>query len=135
MITHRREPMKSILLVDDSPVVLAQLADDLSDDYRVVSAETGEEAIEILENPLRDDICFSNRFDLIITDLHMPGISGFELARYVREKNKVNRFTPVILLTTEKCSKEEAQKNGCVAYFSKTDKQRLIAMVRILLSL
>ena len=65
----------------------------------------------------------------------MPGMSGLDLADYVRRKNKANRFTPVILLTSEPVTKEVARKHGCVAYFSKADKLRLIAMVQILLSL
>lgn len=125
---------KRILVVDDSPVVLAQLSSDFSQDYDVVTAESGEEAIEILEDPVRGDVCFSNQFDLIITDLVMPGMSGFDLADYVRKRNKVNKFTPVILLTTEKISKEEARKHGCAAHFSKADKKRLITMANILLS-
>ena len=126
---------KRILVVDDSPVVLAQLFDGFSEDYDVVTAESGEEAVEILEDPLRGEICFSNQFDLIITDLVMPGMDGFELSRYVRKRNKVNKYTPVIMLTTEKISKEEARQSGCVAYFSKCDKKRLMSMARILLSL
>ena len=78
---------------------------------------------------------FSNQFDLIITDLNMPGISGFDVSDYIRNKNRVNRFTPVILLTTEKITKEEARKHGCSAYFAKTEKQKLVSMVKVLLSL
>ena len=125
---------KRILIVDDSPVVLAQLSDDFAEDYDVVTTESGEEAVELLEDPVRGDVCFSNQFDLIITDLLMPGMSGFDLADYVRKRNKANKFTPVILLTTEKISKEETRKHGCAAYFSKADKQRLISMATILLS-
>lgn len=124
---------KRILVVDDCPVVLEQLKDDLSSEFDIVTALSGEEAVEILEDPVRGEICFSNEFDLIISDLLMPGMSGFELSAYVRDRNKYNRHTPVILLTTEKISKEEARKNGCMAYFSKTDKKRLLAMVRIIL--
>jgi len=125
---------KRILIVDDSPTVLAQLSNDFEKDYDVVTAESGEEAVEILEDPVRGGICFSNQFDLIITDLMMPGMSGFDLADYMRKRNKVNRFTPVVLLTTEKISREEARKHGCAAYFSKADKKRLISMAVILLS-
>lgn len=125
---------KRILVVDDSPVVLAQLSDDFADDYEVTTAESGEDAVEILENPVRGGICFSNEFDLVITDLVMPGMDGFELAQYVRKRNRANKYTPVIMLTTEKISKEDARRSGCVAYFSKADKKRLIGMVRILLS-
>lgn len=125
---------KRILLVDDSPVVLTQLSDEFAEDYDVITAESGEEAVEILEDPIRGDVCFSNQFDLIITDLLMPGMSGLDLADYVRKRNRVNSYTPVILLTSEKISKDEARRHGCSAYFSKADKKRLIAMATILLS-
>ena len=125
---------KRIMVVDDSPVVLAQMSDSFADEYDVITAESGEMAVEILEDPVRGGVCFSNQFDLIITDLIMPGISGFDLAGYVRKRNKLNKFTPVILLTTEKVSKQEARRRGCAAYVSKADKQRLISMARTLLS-
>jgi len=124
---------RRILIIDDSPVVLAQLSDDFAGEYSVVTASSGEEAVLILEDPVRDGICFSNHFDLIITDLVMPGMSGLDVADYVRQKNRINKFTPVILLTSEKISKEEARKHGCVAYISKADKQRILGLVRILL--
>lgn len=124
---------KRILVIDDSPVVLAQLSDDLCD-FDVVTAESGDVAVEILEDPVREGVCFSNQFDLIITDFIMPGMNGFEVAQYVRKRNRINKFTPVILLTTEKIDKLEAKRSGCVAYFSKSDRQRLLSMVRILLS-
>jgi CheY-like chemotaxis protein len=126
--------VKRVLIVDDSPVVLAQLVDDFSTEFEVVTAASAEEAVEILGDPVRDDVCFSNEFDLVITDLLMPGMSGFDLADYVRHHNKANRFTPLILLTTAKISKEEARSHGCIAYFSKADKKRLLSMTRILLS-
>ena len=126
--------MKRILIIDDSPLVLAQLSDDFADEFDVVTAESGEEAVEILEDPVRDGICFSNIFDLIITDLKMPGISGFEVADYVKRKNRINRYTPVIMLTSEAITKEDARKHGCVAYISKADKQRVLSMTRILLT-
>ena len=125
---------KRILLVDDSPTVLAHLENEFSEKCDVVTAQSGEEAIEILENPVRGDVVFSNQFELVITDLNMPGISGLEVSQYIRKRNRVNRFTPVILLTTEKISKEELRKHGCSAYFSKADKQRLVSMVKVLLS-
>lgn len=77
---------KRILIVDDSPVVLEQLSDDFSEDYDVVTAESGEETVTVLKDTVRGDICFSNQFDLIITDLMMPGMSGFELADYTSER-------------------------------------------------
>jgi len=127
--------MRRILVVDDNPTALDQLSSHFADQYQMVAAGSGEEAMEIMETPVREDICFSNLFDLIITDLDLPGLSGFELAEYVRQKNKFNKFTPVIVLTTQKISTEEARRHGCVAHFSKSDRQRLVALVRLLMSL
>lgn len=124
---------KRILVVDDSPVVLAYLADAFADEFEVVTAESGEAAVEFLENIEKRASC-SNVFDLIITDLNMPGMGGFELADYVKGMNKTKKFTPVIILTSEKITKEEARNRGCSAYISKADKQRVLSMSRILLS-
>lgn len=126
---------KRILLIDDSPTVLVYLEKEFSGKCDVVTAKSGEMAIEILEDPVREGVMFSNQFDLVITDMNMPGISGLDVSQYIRKKNRTNRFTPVILLTTEKISKEEIRKHGCSAYFSKADKQRLVSMARILLSI
>ena len=125
---------KRILLVDDSEVVLRYLHDIFVNEYDIVTAQSGEDAVAILEETMSGDICFSNAFDLIITDLLMPGMSGFDLAQYVRQRNKVNKYTPVILLTSEKISMEKARESGCAAYFSKADQKRLVSFVRILIS-
>ena len=114
---------------------MAQLKDDLNPDFEVVTAESGEEAVEWLLDPIKNGICFGNQFDLIVTDLLMPGMSGYDLADFVRKRNRANKHTPVILLTTEKVDKQEARKHGCAAYFSKTDKLRLLGMVKLLMSL
>jgi CheY-like chemotaxis protein len=125
---------KRILLIDDSPLALALLCYDLSKDYDIVTAESGEEAVEILDDPVRKSVFSNNIFDLIITDLIMPGMNGLELADYVRERNRKTKFTPVILLSTEQVSKEDSRRGGCSAYFPKTERQRLISMVNILMS-
>ena len=115
---------KRILVIEDEQLITKTLKKLLTKaGYAVTIAQSGQEAIEIIK---------ANDFDLIITDLKMPGMSGFELSAYVRNRNKFNKHTPILLLTTENISKEEARQNGCIAYFSKSDKQRLLSMVRII---
>lgn len=59
-----------------------------SENFDVVKAADGEEAVNVLEN---------NNIDLIITDLHMPKLDGLELINYVR--NEKNKNIPIIMLT------------------------------------
>ena len=126
--------MRRILIVDDCSVVLTMLYDDFSTEFDVVTAKSGEAAVEILKEPESGSAGSAKRFDLIVTDLNMPGISGFELAHYVRSQNRTNKFTPVVMLTSEEITKDEARKHGCVAYIPKTDMNKVSKMVRVILS-
>ncbi len=78
----------SILAVDDDEnirSVLSEMLDFLG--HKVEAAEDGKRALDFLEK---------QSFDLVITDLGMPGISGWEVTRAAKEKNKA---TPVILIS------------------------------------
>ena len=82
-----KEPLK-ILLVDDYIPSRNVLEDCLEGDgFCIVTAENGLEAIHALEN---------ESFDLIITDLKMPGATGIEVLRRARE---VNQDVQVIIIT------------------------------------
>jgi two-component system KDP operon response regulator KdpE len=77
----------SVLVVDDEPRVLRFVRAELeSDGYRVVVANNGRQAIELHE---------SERPALVILDLIMPDLDGFEVLRRIR----VHARTPVIVLT------------------------------------
>ena len=77
----------SVLVVDDEPRVLRFVRAELeSDGYRVLIASNGRQAIELHE---------SERPALVILDLIMPDLDGFEVLRRIR----VNARTPVIVLT------------------------------------
>jgi len=71
-------PKKTILVVDDEDLIRELLADALSDDFKVLSARNGEEALTLFKQH-RDEI------ELVITDLIMPQMRGDELAERVRE--------------------------------------------------
>jgi len=121
--------MKKILIVDDSPFFINVLQDLLSKEGFLVSvANSGVAAIELLTAAE-----ISERYDLIITDLVMPGLSGFDLSLFVRQKNRESKFTPVIMLTEKVITKEDARDHGCVAYIPKNNLKRVVSMCRILL--
>ena len=82
--------MKKVLIVDDEPAVLFALSEALADRRRgikVATAANGEEAVAILE---------SERVDLVITDLRMPEMDGFELLAWLRRGFP---HLPVIVMT------------------------------------
>jgi DNA-binding response OmpR family regulator len=82
---------KRILAVDDSPTYLAELADTLrGEGYDVAAARSGEEALELLA---------VQSVDCILLDLLMPGLSGHETCRLIKQAPKL-RDIPLILLTS-----------------------------------
>ncbi|MCS6885628.1 MAG: response regulator [Acidobacteriota bacterium] len=78
----------SVLLIDDEDIVRGAMEEILLDEgFAVVPATTGAEGIELF---------LSRHFDLVITDLGMPGLHGWDVIKQVKEKSPT---TPVILLT------------------------------------
>ena len=87
--SSRDEPI-NILIVDDEPknlTVLQSILDDPS--YRLVRAESADEALLAL---------IAEQFALLILDVRMPGMTGFELAQMIKERKKTAQV-PIIFLT------------------------------------
>jgi signal transduction histidine kinase len=83
-------PSVNILIVDDEPKNLAVLESVLDNpDYRLVRATSGEEALLAL---------MAEEFAVLILDVRMPGMSGFEVAQLVKDRKKTARL-PIIFLT------------------------------------
>ncbi|MBI3805275.1 MAG: sigma-54-dependent Fis family transcriptional regulator [Nitrospirae bacterium] len=109
-----------ILAVDDDAVACQLLAEILSDDgYRVESASGGREAVAHLEREF---------YDLIITDLKMPGVDGLEVLRRYKEQSPE---TLVILVTAfgSMESAIDAMKAGAFDYVSKPFREDEIKIV------
>ena len=102
--------MQKILVVDDEKSMRELLALMLRrEGYRVISTESAEKAGEVIER---------EAYDLVISDISMPGASGIDLLRRVREGGL---DTPVILITAfgSKETAIEALKLGAFDYFEK----------------
>jgi CheY-like chemotaxis protein len=79
---------RKVLVVDDDPVVGESFNRVLSGKgYAVITAENGEEALAKLE---------SEQYDVVFTDLRMPGMDGLEVAERVKAKQP---WTPVVIVT------------------------------------
>jgi putative two-component system response regulator len=116
-----------ILVVDDKPQNIELLEAHLvPQGYEIVKAANGEEALGRLS---------SNQIDLILLDVIMPGMNGFEVTRRVRQDEK-NRLLPIILVTALRETEDRVKgiEAGCDDFISKpVDKMELLARVRSLL--
>ena len=115
--------MKRILLVDDEPDIVEFLKYNLEkEDFEVIVGLDGEEALgKLTENP-----------DLIILDIMMPRMDGFETCKRIRE-NKNFEHTPVIFLTAKAGEADEIKglELGASDYIQKPiSPQKLIARVK-----
>jgi DNA-binding response OmpR family regulator len=118
---------KKILLVDDSNTILMMEKFILRNDpYELVSASNGEEAVFKAAE---------HQPDLILLDVIMPKMGGFEACRLIRE-NELTRSIPVIMVTTrgEAANVETGWANGCTDYVTKPiNAVELLAKVRSIL--
>lgn len=90
--------VRRLLAVDDQPIILDLLsAMCRSMGYEVTTALSGEEGLRLFGQ---------SRFDLVLTDLAMPGVSGLEVARRIRTQNSV---VPIILVTGWEATLDRAQ--------------------------
>jgi len=115
-----------ILVVEDDEAILAALRGDLSyEGYAVTAARDGRSGYELATN---------QTFDLIILDILLPRMNGFEVCRKVREKGV---STPVVMLTaakTEEADKVTGFELGADDYITKPFGMReLMARVKALL--
>ena len=118
-----------ILVVDDQPQNIELLEAYLvPQGYEIVKAANGEEALGKL---------LSNQIDVMLLDVMMPGMDGFEVIRRVKQENKYrnHRRLPIILVTALRETEDRIKgiEAGCDDFLSKpVDKMELLARVRSL---
>jgi PAS domain S-box-containing protein len=116
-----------ILIVDDQLQNIELLEAYLAPQgYEIVTASNGEEALRKLSG---------NQIDLMLLDIMMPGMDGFEVTRRVRQDDS-HRLLPIILVTAlhETEDRVKGIEAGCDDFISKpVDKMELLARVRALL--
>lgn len=78
-----------LLAVEDNQALLKEIVSRLSEDYKVDAADNGEDALFLAEQ---------NIYDVLILDVMLPGLDGFEVTKRLREANVA---TPVIFLTAK----------------------------------
>lgn len=103
--------VRTIMIVDDTEMNIDILVEALQDDYELIVAIDGLEAIELLED---------QKPDLILLDIMIPEIDGYEVLKRIKDKPKLKHI-PVILLSaiTDSNSKTKGFSLGAVDYVTK----------------
>ncbi len=99
----------SLLIVEDEAILRESLKDTLEDAHVVTTAETGEEALELINK--RD-------FDILIVDVRLPGKSGIEVIREVKQSKPYIRSIIITAFPSVELA-VEAMKQGAVDYLVK----------------
>lgn len=119
-VSHSKKP--NILVAEDDEASQLLISEFLKDEtQRILTVGNGKEAIEICRN--------TSDIDLVLMDIQMPELNGYEATRAIRQFNK----DIIIIATTafaQKGDKEKALKAGCNDYISKPYSQaNLTAMI------
>ncbi len=102
----------TVLLVDDVPENIHGLLEVLRDEYRVIIASSGAKALELVQGPSKPD--------LILLDIMMPGMGGYEVAEHIKALPEASRI-PIIFVTVAS-SKEDKLRGfalGAADYITK----------------
>lgn len=117
----------NVLLVDDNTEILEVLAEELDDKYHIQTALNGRQALDILAK---------ETIHLIISDVMMPVMDGFELCKIIKSTFEYSHV-PVILLTAKNTlqSRIEGLEHGADAYIEKPfDTEHLLVQIANLLA-
>lgn len=112
---------KKILFTDDSASMRQVVGIAIKNaGYEVVTAVDGKDGVSKL----------TERFNAIITDLNMPNMNGIEFIKAIKQ-NAANKFTPIIMLTTESSAemKKQGQAAGAKVWMVKPFKPDQLLMV------
>lgn len=110
-----------ILIVDDDRSNINVLGAMLSDKYALIVALNGEEALQLIKkNP---------RIDLVLLDIQMPGIDGFEVCQRMKEGHE-SKDIPVIFITANRNENDERKglQLGAVDYITKPFSQPIVEL-------
>lgn len=116
-------PIKKIMVVDDSPTERHALSELLTrQGYHIITAESGEQAITVSKEQLPD---------LIIMDVVMPGMNGFQATRTI-SRDPATQHIPIIMCTTkdQETDKVWGMRQGAHDYMVKpVDHAALLAKI------
>ncbi len=117
----------TVLIIDDNPDIIRLLTDSLSKNYNVLIAYNGTDGFELAVKEVPD---------IVISDIMMPGINGYELCNNLKQ-NEVTNHIPVLLLTAraDKSDKLKGYLSNADDYLTKPfEKHELLIRIKSLLN-
>lgn len=125
-IESEKDNKRTILIVDDNEDMRLFLSSILSNEYHILTASDGVEALQVMGQDIPD---------MVITDLMMPNMDGLELTSHIKQSPDTN-FIPIVLLSAKSAieSRLQAMKEGADDYVTKPfEPEYLRARVRNLI--
>lgn len=114
---------RKVLVVDDEPVNRSLLGFIVGSDYEVIYAENGIQALKIINEN-------KSVLSLILLDLLMPELDGYELLEILREDEEL-RHIPVIVLTSERSAEVKSLQLGAVDFIPKPYDMPEVILARV----
>ena len=112
-----------VLIVEDDFVNRELLKADLEQEYRILCAETGVEALEKIHQ-------YSGVLSLVLLDLNLPGLKGLDVLREIKKDMDLSRI-PVIVLTADTDSEVQSLNAGASDFIPKPYPRQEIILARI----
>ena len=114
---------RKVLIVDDEEINREILGNIIESEYKVAFAKDGKEALEKIHDK-------SAGISLVLLDILMPELSGFDVIKQMKEENLLGEI-PVIVLTSEKDSEIESLKLGAADFLTKPYDRPEVILARV----
>ena len=114
---------RTVLVVDDEIINRELLGNILKSRYNVIYAENGRKALDIIKR-------IPNRLSLVLLDLMMPELNGYEVIKAMQADSKLRKI-PVIVLTSEKSAEVESLQLGAVDFIPKPYNMPEVIIARV----
>ena len=99
-----------VLVVDDHEINRDAIGVILEDDYEIIYAENGKEALDLIN-------AYADKLSLVLLDLMMPVMTGFEVLDVVQHDERLKSI-PIIVLTADKSAELEALQMGAADFIT-----------------
>ncbi len=117
----------TVLVIDDDEPIHYMTENLLGNEFNLIHAKNAQEAIDILSN---------TKINLILSDIHMPGLTGLELLESIRQDNEKKEIPVLIMTNLPTVEKEQKALDLGAADFIKkelftSDRERILELVRM----